>query len=215
MTEASNPKQRNPMRQRLLTALLILVAAVWMLPLHAAFAEGGDDTRWVWRTIRQQYRSCDTWTGHCYLAWRYVRVRRQNHVYHLPEQHPTRVHAYERRRDDDDRRHERGPQCVTTVVDVVSTEHTQEEHARDAARKLWMSKTQWQWGGQYMNLEEASEVRWRCGPSNAHDTFSAKIAENVGKLVGRDGQNVRCQLWALPCRAKREADTSRDRKRER
>jgi hypothetical protein len=60
-----------------------------------------------------------------------------------------------------------------------------------------------------MDLESADKVRWRCGPSNAHDTFSSRISEAAGKLVGRDGQNVRCALWATPCRGDREKEARR------
>lgn len=113
----------------------------------------------------------------------------------------TRVYAYERRHDED--RWERRDQCLSVEVDVLSTEHQSEDKAREAARKLWMSKTQWQHGGQYMSLDEAAKVRWRCGPSNAHDTIAGRLSEGVAQLTGREGQNVRCQLWAHPCRTER------------
>ena len=96
--------------------------------------------------------------------------------------------------------------CLDTVVSVLSTEHTQEENAREAARKLWMATSQWKYGGQYMAIENARDVLWRCSASNAHDTISGRIAESVGKLTGREGQNVRCALWAVPCKAQRERD---------
>ena len=91
-------------------------------------------------------------------------------------------------------------------VDVVSTEHTQADHARDAARKAWMAKTQWRWGGRFMDLDQARAVQWNCGPSNAHDTFSSKLVEGATKLVGGDGQNVRCALTARPCLAREDDD---------
>lgn len=124
------------------------------------------------------------------------------HAQHTPRRRATPQHYYEQ-----ERRHYRSPEegeACRRVVDVLSTEHTQEDHARDAARKLWMAKVQWTWGGQYMDIDQAADARWHCGPSNAHDTFSAKLSETVGKLVGRDGQNVRCAFWARPCRAPRE-----------
>lgn len=96
-----------------------------------------------------------------------------------------------------------GALCLDKAIEVVSTEHTSEENAAEAARKLWMAKTQWLKGGQYMNLENANDVFWSCGPSNAHDTASGKLAEAASKLTGKDGQNVRCELWARPCKPAR------------
>lgn len=139
---------------------------------------------------------------------RLLRHHRYRKAYRVYRRHreATRVYAYERRRDDDDdRRQDRRGLCLHTTVDVVSTEHTSEENAREAARKLMMAKVQWAYGGQYMNIDEAADVKWRCGPSNAHDTFSSRLSEAAGKLTGREGQNVRCALWIRPCRAERES----------
>ncbi len=125
----------------------------------------------------------------------------------------TRVYGYERRDDDDWRRESRRTdQCQEADVDVLSTEHQTEDNAREAARKLWMAKVQWQLGGQYMDLDEAAHIRWRCGPSNAHDTVAGKLSEVAGALTGKGGQNVRCALWARPCRVERKADDIRGRK---
>lgn len=179
--------------RKIVTAALALALLIPSL----AQAEGDTDTRWVWRTIKQQYRTCD-WTGQCYHAWRYVRVR----------QYQSQVYSYvQRDRDRDyDRADRDRPQCVGRDIDVLSTEHTNEDNARDAATKLWMAKTQWEWGSQYMSLDNATHVRWRCSPSNAHDTVSGRIAEGAAKLVGRDGQNSRCFLSARPCRSALEKD---------
>jgi hypothetical protein len=118
---------------------------------------------------------------------------------HKPRQQAARHH-----RPSPPRHHYRAPsrhgasEC-RPEVDVVSTEHTQADHAREAARKAWMAKTQWRWGGRFMDLDQASDVQWSCGPSNAHDTFTSKLVEGATKLVGAEGQNVRCALVARPC----------------
>ena len=194
------------MRQRLIFALVIFAAAVWIIALGwmdmDAKAGGDQDTRWATRRFCAYY----AWDGSC-GQWRYRRFR--NHVYHLPEQHPSRVYAYERR--DDDRVDRHRPQCVGRDVDVVSTEHTTEDHARDSATKLWMARTQWEWGSQYMALDNATHVRWRCSASNAHDTVTGRLAEGAAKLIGRDGQNSRCYLSARPCRAALDKDRRRER----
>ena len=151
----------------------------------------------------QAYRYCDVF-GYCSLRYRCLRYRRAE----------SRVYSYERREETDQwrERGSRADQCLPQDVDVLSTEHQTEDNAREAARKLWMAKTQWSHGGQYMDLDEAAHIRWRCGPSNAHDTASGKLAEAAGVLTGKGGQNVRCALWARPCRVERKGDDIRGRK---
>lgn len=201
------------MRQRLLTALLILATAVWIIALGwldmDAKAEGDTDRGW----FLQRYRYCGAlaFDGSC-AHYRYGYRRVRNHVYHLPEQHPTRVFSYEKRRLDDDRdRDDPRRQCLNATLDVLSTEHSTEDNAREAARKLMMAKIQWTAGGQYMDLSNAADIRWRCSASNAHDTVSGRLSEATAKLTGREGQNVRCALWVKPCKAPKEKD--RDEKR--
>lgn len=147
-------------------------------------------------------QDCSTYWPRCVRVERYCRqwVRDE-----------TRVYGYSRREDEE--RPERRDQCWQGGdVDVLSTEHQTEDNAREAARKLWMAKVQWSVGGQYMDLDEAAHIRWRCGPSNAHDTASGRIAEAAGVLTGKGGQNVRCALWARPCKVERKADDTRGRK---
>jgi hypothetical protein len=195
--------------QELIRAAILglLVGAVLfvfgVLIARQARAEG-DDSRWVYRTVRQQYVAYDHWTGHYVHRYRYVRQRIRNHAYYLPEREPTRVYGYTRRDSGDEREI-----CRSQSVDVLSTEHQSEESAREAARKLWMAKVQWEVGGAHMNLDEAAGVRWRCGPSNAHDTMSGRLAEAAGTLTGKGGQNMRCALSARPCKGARENDRGR------
>ncbi len=187
-----------------ITLSIISAAMAVLAVITAVPAASEDDSRWVRRSV---WSSCDFWGANCV---RY-RIRdyehRRRYVQRVYRRHEPRVMAYVRRdRDDWETRRDERAQCIDTVVDVVSTEHQGEDNARESARKLWMARTQWNYGGQYMALDEAADVRWRCGPSNAHDTMSGRLAEAAGKLVGREGQNVRCALWARPCRAQREAD---------
>jgi len=184
----------------LLVGVLVLLGcgALGMLLARQAKAE---DYRCSY--VQRSYPAIDTWSGQVVTRYRYVRQCYRNHTYHYPEREPTRVYGYTRR-DDDER-----PQCKSQSVDVLSTEHQTEEAAREAAKKLWMAKSQWEIGGQFMNLEEASDVRWRCGPSNAHDTVSGRLAEAAGTLTGKGGQNMRCALSARPCKGPRESDRGR------
>ncbi len=85
-------------------------------------------------------------------------------------------------------------------VDVTSTEHTNEENAKEAATKMWMAKVQWHHGSKYMDLDNAAEKSEGCSKSNAMDTMSGRISETANKLIGQDGQNLRCVIVAVPCR---------------
>jgi hypothetical protein len=192
------------MKKPLKYAFGIVMLVVFLLVAVNEGRSQDQDSRWVYRTIKQRYVAYDHWTGQYVYRWRYVQVR--NHTYHLPE---VRVYGYTRRGDDDRKDRVDESQCRSERVDVLSTEHQSEDAAREAARKLWMAKVQWTAGGQFMNLDEASEVRWRCGPSNAHDTVSGRLAEAAGTLTGKGGQNVRCALWARPCKGPRESDRGR------
>lgn len=168
-----------------------------------------DDVGWVRYSLRQRcYRHVDMWGAVTYPCYRhYARVGRYYRS------------SYNHRRDydrDDDRERDRGHRddlCWFDNIDVLSTEHQNEDNAREAARKLWMAKTQWMIGGQYMSLEEAAHIVWRCGPSNAHDTVSGSISQAAGVLTGQSGQNVRCALWARPCRVERSPGDERRRRR--
>jgi hypothetical protein len=92
--------------------------------------------------------------------------------------------------------------CRPEKVEVVSTEHTNVDNAKEAGRKILMATIQWRYGGAYMDLTLAEDFREHCGPSNAMDTATGRLSEAANKLVGQDGQNVRCVIRARPCRAK-------------
>lgn len=136
----------------------------------------------------------------------YYTVRPRGYDYHadVREDHDERF---------DDRRGHRDEGQCRLPVRVLSTEHSEEGSAKDAATKIWMAETQDQHGTRYMDLMNAHDIRWRCGASNAHDTFSGRWSEGIAKAQGKDGQNVRCRLWATPCLAPmvREEKSRRDR----
>lgn len=183
--------------------LALISCILWAIVIVMATHAKAQEDRWGHWVYRP---SCDGY-GYCHrvLVWR--RIRYYHHRYYGYSQ-PT---YYHRDRDYDDYRDEHRGLCMDREVEVVSTEHQSEEHARDAARKLWMASTNWSYGGRYMDLDNAADVRWRCGPSSAMDNLSGKISQAAQQLVGRDGQNVRCQLWARPCELPREKE--RDRRR--
>lgn len=191
-------------------AVAMLAAVLGWLPAREARAQ--DQSGWISNTLRQQCIAERCWRYKHWQPRAYRTVRRVRRVYSPPPvvyrgpRHDRYDDDYDRR---DDHRHgfrtdKPSHKCVREVEEVVSTEHQTEVNAREAARKLWMARVQWRHGGQYMNLEEAEDVRWQCGPSSAMDTISGRLAEGTAKLLGREGQNMRCELWARPCRAGRE-----------
>ena len=93
------------------------------------------------------------------------------------------------------------PICLRSYVKIVSTEHTNKANAMEAAKKMWAAAAQWEEGSQYMSLDLAEDYREHCGPSNAMDTMSGRISEATNKLIGQEGQNLRCVIRARPCRA--------------
>jgi len=191
---------RDPWDHALSIFILVwLILAGILLCSGKAKAED-DDPHYGFRVV-SRLQCSDGWPSYCHRIYYRQRVYRYR-SYRAP------VYGWRWRRDD--YRDERGS-CIGYDTQVVSTEHTTEEHARDAARKLWMASVNWRWGARYMDLDLATDIRWRCGPSSAMDNLTGRIAEAAGKLVGRDGQNVRCQLVARPCEAPLERDHDRRR----
>lgn len=171
---------------RKLTLMLVALSAI------APAAAQESDHRWVRRAVGVR-EVCD-WTA-CWKERVFRAVRVPDYGPRVYGWTPPPVNNWRGE----------GRRCEPTV-EVLSTEHTDESNARNAATKLWMAQVQWKFGGVYMDLENAVEVLWRCSASNAHDTISGRLAEGAAKLVGREGQNMRCQLWARPCSGPREPD---------
>jgi hypothetical protein len=89
--------------------------------------------------------------------------------------------------------------CPGTVINVVSGERQGEAKAKGDARKLFMGQASARHGLAYAELGYAKLVRWRCFPAQAHDTWTGALAKGGNIVMGGDGQNVRCELWASPC----------------
>lgn len=175
-------------------ALAIGVAVVTM----NTGAVAQEDSRWV-RPVLGHKEVCDL------FGCRWVKV------YGAPRYTPRVYSWYGAREITLQHNRNDGRRCEQ-VVEVLSTEHQEEANARNSAIKLWMASVQWRYGGALMDLENAVDIQWRCSASNAHDTISGRLAEGVGKLVGKEGQNVRCQLWARPCSGAREPDRGEKRR---
>jgi len=225
------------LRSRTMVAVhLSLVLAVvgglfWAFSVPACSQE--PDIRWA----KEGMGYVCSWSGECYKRYptnRQFHERRHTHTqygsryrpreseYYPPAEYYTvRPRGYDYHadvREDyderfDDRRGYRDEERCRPPVRVLSTEHSEEGSAKDAATKIWMAETQDQHGTRYMDLMYANDIRWRCGASNAHDTFSGRWSEGIAKAQGKDGQNVRCRLWATPCLAPitREEKSRRER----
>jgi hypothetical protein len=150
------------------------------------------DYRWSRRL------KCDRYYGFCNWVWYRYRVHHK----------PISVFRY---RDNYRYHDERRGLCQDREIQVVSTEHTNEDNARESARKLWMAFAGWRDGERFMDLDQAADVRWSCGPSSAMGTITGRISQAAEQMVGKGGQNVRCELRARPCEAPLEPD--RDRRR--
>lgn len=214
---------------RLSIIFAVIGSLFWAFSVPACSQE--QDPRWA----KEGMGYVCSWSGECYKRYpSYRQSHERRHTYtqygsryrprepeRYPEYYTVRPRGYDYhddRHDDyderyDGRRGERhGEQCRPTVR-VLSTEHSEEGSAKDAATKIWMAETQDQHGTRFMDLINARDIGWRCGASNAHDTFSGRWSEGIAKAQGKDGQNVRCRLWATPCLAPivREEKSRRDR----
>jgi hypothetical protein len=203
--------------------IIILVLPV-LLVASPAKAQGDADSHWV---RRQLLSSCEFW-GNCSQYFKHRHWREKYEYTHKRYYQPApRVYAYERREQtiwDEDRSAERG-HCLATSTTVLSDPHKSEDRSRDDAAKRWMAAIQWNAGGAYMNFAMAADKLWRCGPSDPQDTNLGRVSRIGGKIKAgikqftsgtqvsdaeAEGYNIRCQLWARPCRAAREADIGSD-----
>ena len=160
---------------KMCTAFAILLAALFMTPPIPAHADGD----WWDSSPRQVHR---------------------RHYRRKPR--APAVAAWREREEDFDR--DRSPRCLSVFIDVTSTEHTNAENGMEAAKKMWMAKTQWHHGSKYMDVDNAGDYRAGCSKSNAMDTMSGRLSEATNKLIGQEGQNVRCVIVARPCRMQLE-----------
>lgn len=174
------------------------------------------DNRWVRPALRETERVKCEWTGNCERYYRYERWRERRA--HWQRYRQERYERDPRLPKDVDYisirdRERQGFVCKRKPIDVLSTEHQSEEDAFDAGVKMWMAKTNWVDGGQYMELASAAAAFKRCGPSNPHDNFSGKVSEGAQRVVkfipgtaanrarkaGEAPGNKRCYITAIPC----------------
>lgn len=169
----------------------VLTLFVWLASVATtpAKAQDGDrrDGRWVYRTIRQQYASCNEFTGECYRAWRYVRVR--NYAYGLPE--ATRVYGYARR--------EEWTGC-REMRRVVGDQHLTIDGAKKAAGDAWAGAIRFHHGEKWMSLDNARDITYVCSRSSIKEGGVTTLGQTLN----------RCELSAIPCAPRRERE-ERDR----
>jgi hypothetical protein len=170
---------------------LLAFGFMWVFLLLILFSSQGkaegDDSRWVYRTIRQSYWAYDHWTGQTVLRYRYVQKRYPNHTYYLPE---TRVYSYVRRDDDD--RHEdrhRRHQCKDRIR-IVGDQHLTVDGAKGAADKAWSQTVRFYHGERFMDVANASGAAYTCSRSS--------VGETLGQVFNR------CELEAKPCAPQRQ-----------
>jgi hypothetical protein len=89
--------------------------------------------------------------------------------------------------------------CPSTIINVVSGERQGEDKAKGDARKMFMGEASARYGLVYAELSYAKNIRWRCFPAQAHDTWTGALSKGANRMMGGDGQNIRCELWASPC----------------
>ena len=157
-----------------------LVAAMMMTAPTRAHASDWNRDEFVWDINR-------------------VRVTRHHHrpvrYYRAPEYPEDIARRYEIEAHHNERK------CLDHFEDAVSTEHTGPEEAMISATKLWAARVSFLWGGRFMNWDNAEDKRVLCDQSNAMDTITGRIIDNVQKLAGNEGKNQRCFIRAIPCSA--------------
>jgi hypothetical protein len=94
----------------------------------------------------------------------------------------------------------RTPECQPFKVRTVSTEHQSCEAAIEAGRKHWSGTVQWEFGGQYMNLDNARQMQASCDQTNDMASASGALSSIGGQIQGKAGVNVRYEIVARPCR---------------
>jgi hypothetical protein len=146
--------------------------------------------------------------------------RDREEYYRRYDPRPERVYGYERREADSDPS-ERGA-CKTERITAVSDEHKDVDKARTDAIERWRKMVSWSGGGgEFMDYSLAINREFRCGPSSPGDSWAAKGGKAITRLYGAatgqtgpggpinpEGMNQRCQVWATPCRSRREVDVS-------
>lgn len=164
------------------TVLGSLWFAAWVASTPVK-AEGDTDRRWIYRTIRRQYRVCE-W-GECRIEWRWERRRYPNHSYDLPE---TRIYGYVRR--DEGRCKE--------VRRAVGDQHLTVDGAKKAANDAWAAAVRFHSGEKWIDLANARGVTYTCSRSS--------IKEGGSSVTTLGQQLNRCEIEAVPCAPIRERE---------
>lgn len=78
----------------------------------------------------------------------------------------------------------------------IGTQWPTRSGALEAAEKDWMETVRWKFGERYMDINHAVGYRRETDPECSRSS--------VGEVVGQT--QMRCEIWARPCRALRNAD---------
>ena len=167
--------QATPMLALMLGALLLSAS-----PLEAQ----DSDTRWVYRNIRQQYRSCDDWTGQCEYRWRYRQIA-------VPA---PRYYAPRRDYDGDWEERRRQHRHCAEMRRAVGDQHLTVEGAKKAANDAWAGAVRFHLGEKYMDLSNARNVAYLCSRSSIKEGGVTTLGQSL----------TRCEIEAQPCRAHKE-----------
>ena len=187
-----------------LTVTAIMIGSIWFatwVGSFAAKAEGDTERGW----FMQRYRYCGgrAWDGSC-AYYRYGYRRARNHVYHLPEPHPTRVYGYDRRHDDE---HAGATNCRASVRATGDDKLTQ-DNAEVSAQDRWSIEVETHHGSKFSDVRYAASVRMTCVrkvPTSA--TEKGQAALGIRHHV--------CAMEGKPCSAPavRQDDESRAKRR--
>jgi hypothetical protein len=187
-----------------LTVICIVSFFLTVMMVNAASAESWPFDQWGNYSIQGTHYGRHTYRARRAPARDYDRD--DTRLYRSP-----RDNFGERGRDDRDaallRDRERfdgnpAPVCLPYPVDVVGTIHTSKEASMEYATKMWSLKVQFQNGSQYMDWQMSTDQRVNCTQADAMLTVTGRANEVLNQALGRDGQNVACQLVARPCRAR-------------
>lgn len=209
---------------------ILLLAALLLIPTNCMATDS--DGEWVRQSLLS---SCKFWNSCSQYFRHHHRQREIERRYYGNEEYRAR-YEYDRDRHDAYRepeyrdihyREREGYKCLDTTVDAVGAQGTTVDTATVAGSKAWSAKTQWLYGGQFMNIEIAAKYRSNCGPTDPGDSTTSKVASGVNtaleyvpgtpqrraKKEGDEVEPTRCQIIAIPCRKPLEWRDRNDRER--
>ena len=139
------------------------------------------DSRWVYKTIRQQYRSCD-WAGECSYRWGYRHVR-------VPAIRYYAAPRYDDERDDG-RRH------CKDIRRAVGDQHLTVDGAKKAANDAWAGTIRFHLGEKFMDLANARHIVYTCSRSSIKEGGVTTLGQTL----------TRCEVEAQPCHPMRDRE---------